>query len=66
MTSCHFCSEVAPSNRKNHFLCPFCGRGLAHYLPAPEEIQAGAHQIRYENEEKRLRHPEHASSYLPW
>ena len=66
MTPCQYCSEVAPSNNGRSFQCPFCGRWIAHYLPTPEEIHLGAEQIRYENEEARLSHPERAWRYLPW
>ena len=66
MTSCHYCAEVSPSNRKNHFLCPFCGRAIAHYLPTREQIQEEAVQIKIQIEVGRLRHPERAERYLPW
>jgi len=66
MTSCQYCSEVAPSNRKRSFKCPFCGRKLAHYLPTLEEIKETAATIRYANEAYRLSEPEHAATYLPW
>lgn len=66
MTSCHFCAEVAPSNRKNHFTCPFCGRAIANYLPTLEQIRVEAVQIKIEAERGRLRHPERAEHYLPW
>lgn len=66
MTSCHFCAEVSPSNRKRSFRCPFCGRKLSHYLPTPEQIHQEAVQIKVEIEVGRLRHPERACDYLPW
>lgn len=63
MSPCEFCAEVGAGNK---FQCPFCGRDIAHYLPTPEEIQHEAAEIRYHNEEARLRDPVTSTCYLPW